>query len=225
MNKDLPIEYKKGFTKFLGRQINLSQRVLIPRIETEFWVAKVLSQLKKRRKKFFALDIFAGSGCIGIAVLKSSYFSHVDFIDLDPRAISQIKINLKINKISSKRYRVIKSDLFEKLEKEKEGAGYDFIFANPPYVARERLPEVQPTVLKYEPKSAILAGKKGLYFIKKFLKTVKNFLKEKGFIFMEFDPDQKEDIKKILEKEGYKNFWFQKDQFKKYRFVKISKSL
>jgi len=239
MNKDLPIEYKKGFTKFLGRQINLSQRVLIPRIETEFWVAKVLSQLKKRRKKFFALDIFAGSGCIGIAVLKSSpeQCRRVDFIDLDPRAISQIKINLKINKISPKRYRVIKSDLFEKLEKEEKrgglapyrseasGAGYDFIFANPPYVARERLPEVQSMVLKYEPKSAILAGKKGLYFIKKFLKAVKNFLKEKGFIFMEFDPDQKEDIQKILEKEGYKNFCFQKDQFKKYRFVKISKSL
>lgn len=225
MLKDLPVEYQKGFSRFSGCRIDLSRRVLIPRIETEFWVGKVISKLKKIRrpaeKKFFALDIFAGSGCIGIALLKYCPGLKTDFIDIDPKAVSQIKINLKINKISPKRYRVFKSDLFQKLKKEK----YDFIFANPPYVAKERLSQVQPSVLKYESARALLAGKKGLYFIKKFLKGAKNFLKEEGVIFMEFDPDQKEDIRKILKKEGYNDFYFYRDQFKKYRFVKISKNL
>jgi hypothetical protein len=38
---------------------------------------------------------------------------------------------------------------------------------------------------------------------------------------MEFDPFQKEKIKKILEKQGFK-FQFRKDRFKKYRWLKAS---
>jgi methylase of polypeptide subunit release factors len=40
---------------------------------------------------------------------------------------------------------------------------------------------------------------------------------------MEIDPLQREDVEKILKKEGYKNFKFYKDQFKKIRWVKILK--
>jgi len=89
-------------------------------------------------------------------------------------------------------------------------------------VAKERLGEVEPAVLKYEPKKAFLAGKGGLFFIRGFLKKAKNFLKQNGAIYLEIDPFQKEEIRKILLNEGYKKFKFFKDQFKKYRFVKIS---
>jgi len=221
MSLDLPIEYIKGYKKFLNCNIDLSYRVFIPRIETEFWVKKALKDLKAAKKKLQVLDIFSGSGCIGISVLRNIKNSKVDFVDIDQRAIKQIKINLKINQISEDRCHVQRSDLFQKLKNKK----YDFIFANPPYVATEKIKEVQPSVLKYEPKRAILAGKKGLFYIKKFLKEAKKHLGKKGIIFMEFDPGQKDDIGIILKKEGYNNFQFLKDQFRKYRFAKISKNL
>jgi len=223
MKLEIPSDYKRGFTKFLNCKINLSKRVFIPRIETEFWVGKVINEIQYASKKrsldsrVFILDMFAGSGCIGIAILKNIKNSRVDFVDNDKKAIEQIKINLKLNKIPKERYKIYKSDLFEKLKNKK----YDIIFANPPYVARERVKEVQPSVLRYEPKKAILAGKKGLFYIKKFLKEAKKHLKKDGIIYLEFDPLQKEDIEKISEKEKYKNFQFFKDQFKKYRWVKI----
>lgn len=219
--QDFPSQYKKGFVKFLNCHINLKKRVFIPRIETEFWVKKVLKNLKieNYKLKIDVLDIFAGSGCIGIAILKNIKNSFVDFVDIDKKAIEQIKINLRLNKISAKRYKIYQSDLFEKIKKKK----YDFIFANPPYVAKERIKEVQKSVLLYEPKRAILAGKKGLFYIKKFLKKAKNYLKDSGVIFLEFDPLQKKDIEKILKKFGYKNFIFLKDQFQKFRVLKIQK--
>ncbi len=207
--------------KFLNCKIDLSKRVFIPRIETEFWVKKALkdcklqiARVKLKKPKF--LDIFSGSGCIGIAILKNIKESHVDFVDIDENAVEQIRINLKLNRISSKRYRIIKSDIFEKVKRK-----YDFIFANPPYVAKERLKEVQESVKKLEPKISWYGGRGGLKYIKKFLKEAKNHLKRNGIIFMEIDPLQREDVEKILKKENYKNFKFYKDQFKKIRWVKI----
>ena len=236
---DFPVEYKNGFVKFLNCKIDLRNRVFIPRIETEFWVSQVLKELKNaekcsrhiKMKKLRILDIFAGSGCIGIAILKArpKLCRRVDFIDIDEKAISQIKINLRLNEIPKNRYRIYKSNLFEKFTPHRtcSGAGlknkkYDYIFANPPYVAKGRLNEVQPSVLKYEPKRAILAGKGGLFYIRKFLKESKNFLKPNGVIYLEIDPQQKDDIENILEKQRYKKSKFFKDQFKKYRFVKIN---
>jgi len=216
---DFPAEYQKGFIKFLNCKIDLRDRVFIPRIETEFWVKKAIEKLKIENCKLKILDMFAGSGCIGVAILKAcpELCRRVDFIDIDEKAISQIKINLRLNEIPKNRYRIYKSNLFEKLKNRK----YDYIFANPPYVAKERLGEVQPSVLKYEPERAILAGGGGLFYIKKFLRKAKNFLKPNGVIYFEIDPQQKDDIENILEKQGYKKSKFFKDQFKKYRFVKI----
>jgi len=213
-----PAEYQKSLVKFLNCRIDLKNRVFIPRIETEFWVKKAIKKLRLiGARPLRVLDIFAGSGCIGIAVLKNIKDSFVDFIDIDKRAIEQIEINLSLNKILKSRYRIYKSNLFEKLKNKQ----YDFIFANPPYVAKERLGEVEPAVLKYEPKKAFLAGKGGLFFIRGFLKEAKKFLKQNGAIYLEIDPFQKEEIKKILLNVGYEEFKFFKDQFKKYRFVKI----
>jgi len=221
MNPEIPVEYEKGYTKFLNCKIDLRNRVFIPRIETEFWVKKAFKNCKLqiancKLKKVKILDIFAGSGCIGIAVLKNIKNSRVDFADIDKRAIEQIKINLKLSRISPKRYKIYQSNLFEKLK-----GKYNYIFANPPYAAKEKIKEVQPSVLRYEPRRAILGGKKGLFYIRKFLKEAKKFLKPDGTIYFEFDPEQKNEISNILRKENYKNFKFFKDEFKKYRFVKV----
>lgn len=207
----------QSLENFLGCQIALSKKVFAPRLETEFWVKKALGKLLKTssaNQKIFVLDIFAGSGCIGIAILKKIKNSFVDFVDIDKNAISQIKINLKLNKIESERYKIYQSNLFENLPKKK----YDFIFANPPYVALERKKEVEKEVLEREPAIALFGGRDGTVYIRKFLDQAKKFLRQKGKIFLEFDSLQKEKIKEILEKKGYK-FIFKKDQFQKYRWL------
>jgi len=221
MKVEPPKAYQKGFVVFLGCKIDLSQRVLIPRIETVYWVRKAIKTIQKGNKTIDALDIFSGSGCIGIVVLKktSSLCRRLDFADKSQKAINQIKINLEINKIPKKKYRVYKSSFFDKMPEKR----YDFIFANPPYVAKKRMSEVGESVLKYEPQEALFSGEEGLKHIEKFLKKAKPFLKKDGYIFLECDPQQKGRIEKILQKQNYSFFRFYKDQFKKYRFVKIKK--
>lgn len=201
---------------FLNCKIKISKKIFHPRIETEFWVRKAIKELTEARPRAI-LDMFAGTGCIGIAVLKNIKNSFVDFVDISNEVIEQIKINLKLNKIAKIRYRVLKSNLFENLKKKE----YNVIFANPPYVALERISEVDEEVLEKEPKEALFAGKDGMDWIEKFLKEAKNYLKEGGLIFLEFDPKQKEKIEEILKREDYSSFKFRKDQFKTYRWLKI----
>lgn len=208
--------------KFLNVRIDLSKKVFLPREETQFWTKKAIKKVQKEKegaKKIEILDIFAGSGCIGISLLKNLKNSFVDFVDVDPEAISQIKFNLKLNKISPRRYSIFHSNLFEKLEKKE----YDFIFANPPYVAKERIFEVQERVKRLEPRISWYGGKEGIFFIKKFLTQAKNYLKKGGKIFLEIDPLQKDKISEILRKENYQEFRFFKDQFRKIRWVEITK--
>jgi len=205
---------------FFDCKIKVKKGVFLPRPETKFWVKRTIKELKKiKGKNLKILDIFAGSGLIGISILKNLKKTKVDFVDISKKAIEQIKENLKLNKISRNHYQIYRSNLFSKIKNKK----YDFIFANPPYVAKERLFEVQESVKKLDPKISWYGGEKGLEVIKKFLKQAKNYLKDDGVIFMEIDPLQKEGLIEIFKKEGYKNFKFLKDQFKKIRWVKVLK--
>jgi len=191
-----PLEYARGFVEFLGCKIDLSKRPLIPRPETEFWVGKVLCDIKPGAK---VLDIFTGSGCVGLAVEKHIKCAKVFFAD-------------KYKYFDHPNF--IKSDVFSKIK-----GKFDYIFANPPYVARNKIKQVQKSVLKYEPHSALFAGSDGFFIIKKFLKQAKDHLNSGGKIFMEFSPEQKQGIEKLLKLYNYKTWKFNKDQFNRWRFV------
>jgi len=208
-------------TRFLNCRIDLTQKVFEPRIETEFWVEKAIDEIAIVQldnwpiAKLSILDIFAGSGCIGIAVLKNIKNVKADFADISNKAIEQIKVNLKLNKIQKDRYKIYKSNQFQDLKNKK----YDIIFANPPYIALDRISEVQKEVLQKEPATALFAEKDGMFWIKKFLKEAGKHLNKNGAVYMEFDPLQKEKIGQIFKKEKFK-FQFRKDQFKKYRWLR-----
>ncbi|MCX6789674.1 MAG: peptide chain release factor N(5)-glutamine methyltransferase [Candidatus Gribaldobacteria bacterium] len=221
-----PVDYVIGHKKFCGCQIDLRYKPLIPREETEHWVKQAIAEMAKGRPRGgsprAALDMFAGSGCCGIAVLKNAPNSHCDFVDVDDNCLKQIRLNLKINNINKNRYRVIKSNIFEKLSKSDfDSKKYDVILANPPYIGLAEKKKVQKSVLSFEPKQALFAKQKGLYFIAKFLSEAKNYLTPEGFIYLEFGYNQKKEIEKLLKKFGYSDYQFEKDQFGKWRFVKI----
>jgi len=211
---DLPEEYKQGFKDFLGVKIDLSKRPLIPREETEYWVSIVLKEIKEGAE---CLDLFAGSGCIGISILKNVKDSFCDFGEKEDLFLEQIKISLDLNGVNKERYSLIKTDVFSNIEKQ-----YDYILANPPYVAENRIDEVGEDVKMFEPAIALYGGNDGMEYIKIFLNEAINYLKDNGVIYLEFDPEQKEWIEEII-KDKYSRFEFLKDQFNKYRFVKIEK--
>jgi len=250
----IPSEYTIGYKTFLGCKIDLSKKPLIPRVETEFWVEKEIDNIPWPRnivnskvakeapaKVAKVLDIFTGSGCIGVAVLKYLPESTVDFVDVSQKCLEQVAINCQINQIKSLRYRLIQTDIFTSKDVDKlvhvheivtrivgcQGSRassskfvtYDYIFANPPYCLPENL---SPEVTKYEPAVAVIGGgPDGLDAIKRFLSDAFKYLKPGGRIFMEHDDFQVGAIAEILRSLPYKNWWFHRDQFGRWRWVEI----
>lgn len=211
---ELPEDYKKGNKDFLGVKIDLRKRPFIPREETSYWVSLAIKEIKKDS---ICLDLFSGSGCIGLTILKNIDNSYCDFGEKEDLFLEQVKINLELNKIDNHRYSLIKTDVFSNINKK-----YDFILANPPYIALDRINEVGDDVKEFESHVALFSGFDGLEIIKNFLSKAMLFLKDKGVIFMEFDEKQLKDIEKII-KNNYSKYEFFKDQFDKYRFIRIEK--
>jgi len=219
LQKGEPVAYVIGFVDFLGCKIDLSFRPLIPRPETEFWTEKAIEDIEKSgRKKVRCLDIFAGSGCIGVAVLKHAPVAVVDFAEKEKKFLEQIKLNARLNNLSPKRRKFIQSDIFSNIS-----GIYDYIFANPPYVAKRKNAVVQKSVLEWEPAGAIFGGRDGLFYIRKFLKEAEKHLSAGGKIYMEFDSRQKNEIAGILKRLGYGNVNFYKDQYGRWRYLTAGK--
>ncbi len=214
-----PLDHIIGFVEFLGCKILVNKDVLIPRFETEFWVEKAVDELKViKLSSYKVLDMFAGSGAVGIAIMRHVKNTRVVFAESEKEAVRKIKINCKKNKIPEKRYEIIQSDIFEKVK-----GGFDYIFANPPYIPNNQKTrnKIQKSVIDYEPHAALFGGKDGLLYIRKFLASAKNFLNPNGKLYIEFDSLQKPAIAKLLQQNGYKKWDFHRDQYGKWRYVVV----
>jgi release factor glutamine methyltransferase len=184
-------EYLLGEVLFCGVKVDLSYKPMIPRPETEFWVRQALEEIAGQNDSK-VLDLFCGSGCIGLSVLKAQPNSFVTFTDIVSTTDKQVQISCEKNKISKERYEVIVSDceLFFKNSKKK----YDVIFAVPPYVPRSMCDEVMEELHAEEP-VFFFDKEEGMYYITKLLEVAKHLLNPNGILFMEFDGTQEEQIK------------------------------
>ena len=213
-----PLDYVIGHTDFLGARIDLSERPLIPREETEYWTLKAINLIKNTAsssKRCYFLDLFSGSGCIGIALLKHFPASQVDFVDSEGLCIRQIRRNIAINALLESRTRVYLNDVFPPT-----GVKYDYIFANPPYIDESSKNTVSKSVLDYEPSEALFAHDNGLFQIKKVIAGADDFLNEGGTVFIEFGENQKEKIRADVKESGkFSEITFWKDQFDRDRVV------
>lgn len=222
-----PEEYKKGSTSFLGCHIDLSYRPLIPRAETEFWVGQAIRDIQKKKERpLRVLDIFAGSGCIGIALLSHLPSVHVDFGEKNEKFVGQIRKNLKLNDLEDSRAHVIQSDIFQKISRTPclPAGTYDYIFANPPYIARARKDTVQKSVLEWEDENTYFAEDGGLFYTKKLLDEARTHLAPRGEMFIEFDPHQKPHIKQYAEKTNWGKIEFRRDQYRRWRVVVVQQT-
>jgi len=209
----------KTRTNFLKIIIDFSIWKVKPRAETRFWVRKAILELQKTKKEesLKVLDLFSGTGCIGVSILKNLPKSFVVFGDIEKAALLQIKTNLKLNRIQNNRFQLLETDVFSKVR-----GKYDVIFANPPYVARERWSELQDSVKKEEPRIAWDGGTRGMTLFKKFLPVFSKYLKKEGICYFEFDPYQITEISHYLKKQKL-SIRFLKDQFGKARWCRVQK--
>ena len=208
-----PEAYALGFIPFIHTDIYLDSRPLIPRTETEYWVDLAIKEMGVSGvKNPKILDLCAGSGCIGVAVLKELPEARVDFAEIDEKHHFSIQKNIERNMIETGRARIFGGDLFENIQD-----SYDFILSNPPYINPELKNRIQESVILHEPELALYGGKEGLEVINKILYQVKSYINPGGVLYLEHEPEQTEFL---LKHSGYLNS--SSDQFGLIRFSRFS---
>ena len=203
-------EYLMGQVMFCGITVDLTYKPMIPRPETEFWVKEALKQLDVD-KKLKILDLFCGSGCVGLAALKALQGAQLTFSDIVSTTKEQIDISCEKNKFEESRYEVIVDDC-EHLFSIMSPHQYDVIFAVPPYVPKSMHDEVMVELSAEQP-VFFFDKEEGLYYITKVLQVAENILVPGGVLYMEFDITQRDQIEALLTKQVNSKYSFFQDPY------------
>ena len=200
--KHIPLAYIFGKTNFYGYDLKVNENVLIPRLDTEVLVEKIVEDVKNQNKQVSVLDIGTGSGAIIIAIQKETN-SKCYAVDISKKALEIAKENAKTNNAEVK---FIESDLFENIKDLK----VDYIVSNPPYIETEVVEGLKPEVVSNEPKLALDGGEDGLDFYRKIIKDAKQHLNNNGKLYFEIGYNQGKSVSDLM-KEDFENIKVIKD--------------
>lgn len=198
-----PIQHIIGFADFMGEKFIVNPSVLIPRDETEILVRKAVEIINENNFKM-ALDVGTGSGCIACMVAKHSDCQIIG-LDISTDALNTALDNAsRLNLFNKAIFR--KSDVFSNV---KPRESFDIIISNPPYIPKGT--KVQREV-EFDPASALFTkDEKGLEFYERITEGAPSILNEGGYLMFELGIGQAEDVKAIMEKNGFKEIEIIKD--------------
>ena len=210
-----PLGYVIGWQPFLGLKIHLDSKPLIPRPETEWWTEQLLTHVGRRTSYMGFLDLCAGSGAIGCAILSKLRNAQVYFGEIDPAHKATIQKNIRENNLDAARADIRIGDLFEPFS----GMQFNVIAVNPPYIPAGRvLPE---SVALYEPARALYSGADGLDIIRRIAEELPKYLSKDGGAWIECDSSQAEETRRIFATRGLLAE-IRTDQYGKPRIIYVS---
>lgn len=194
-----PLQYILGEWEFYGLPFLVGEGVLIPRQDTEI-IAKLAAEFADAHKHegFTAVDLCAGSGCIGITIAVRSGVP-VKLVELSEKAAEYLKKNIALNNVSGLCEPIIADVLSEKTAALVGEA--DLIVTNPPYLSAEDMSNLQ-TEVKAEPKQALYGGEDGLDYYRKIIPLWSGKLKKGGMLAAETGLGQEKSVMNIFERCG-----------------------
>ena len=208
MLKSCPIQYLCGITFWRDLKLKVTNKVLIPRPETEIIVDIVLNIFRNKSKKLFFAELGTGSGAISIALALAYPFSHGLATDVDQDAL-EIATKNYINSSNQSNLKFYCGNWWSPLESCK--GKLDLAISNPPYIPRDTYEKLPKEVKNFEPKVALLGGEDGLEHIREIIQKAPLFLKEKGWLILEIHFDQSEKVKQLLIKNKFTSIKIVKD--------------
>lgn len=191
-----PMAYLLGEREFYGRAFRVDPRVLIPRPDTETLVEVALTRTRAQSMYARVLDLCTGSGCVAVTLAKERPTTRVTGTDKSPDAVAVARDNAA--RLGATNVWFAVSDLFEHVT-----GPYEIITANPPYIATDEIPRLQPEIDKHEPKLALDGGPDGLLLVRKIAAQAGRRLVPGGVLALEIGAGQAQDTAGILRASGF----------------------
>ncbi|MEZ5648185.1 MAG: HemK/PrmC family methyltransferase [Alphaproteobacteria bacterium] len=151
----------------------------MPRPDSEVLVAAALEILADREPEKFIVDLGTGTGCLLLSILHHHSKATGVGIDISEKALDMAKANAEsLNLGTRARFEIgnfVQKDRFTTIM-----AKADLIVCNPPYIATDEIPLLDPEVCQYDPYQAIDGGIDGLACYRALFPEVKACLKPEG---------------------------------------------
>ena len=206
--RSCPIQYLCGITFWRDLKLKVTNKVLIPRPETELIVDIVFNIFRKKSEKLFFAELGTGSGAISIALALAYPLSEGVATDIDQDALEIATRNyINCSKLSNLKFCC--GNWWSPLESFQRKL--DLAISNPPYIPRDTYEKLPKEVKNFEPKVALLGGEDGLKHIREIIQKAPLFLKEKGWLILENHHDQGEKVKQLLIKNQFTSIDIVKD--------------
>lgn len=202
-----PLQYVIGRWSFLGHDLFVDPRVLVPRPETEMVATVALQEAERvgaRRGRnepwggaattFAAVDLGTGSGAIAIALAADLPDAEVWATDVSDDALAVARANVAGAGNVAARIRVASGSWFDALPGRLAGT-LRMVVSNPPYVAEVEVTTLPREVVDWEPRRALVSGPTGMEALEQIVDDAPRWLDPAcGVLVVELAPHQADAI-------------------------------
>ncbi|NJN45514.1 MAG: peptide chain release factor N(5)-glutamine methyltransferase [Candidatus Competibacteraceae bacterium] len=192
-----PIAYLVEQREFWSLNLKVTPATLIPRPETELLVELALQRIATDSAALVA-DLGTGSGAIALAIAQERPHARLIATDRDSAALAVAKDNAQRLGLHNVAFR--QGDWCDALGRER----FAVIVSNPPYLALDD-PHQQQGDLRFEPPTALVAGRDGLAAIRTIIAQAVGYLQPGGGLLLEHGYDQATDVQALLHAQGFTN--------------------
>lgn len=195
-----PVAYIVGEWEFYGLPLNISNDVLIPRVDTEVLAERGILRARAAGEGARVLDLCAGSGCVGLAIAANAPDCRVVLGELSEGALRVCKQNVRRNELNA-RVTCLSVNAME--PPASSLWDFDVIVSNPPYIPTGDIEGLDHSVKDYEPHMALDGGADGLDFYRFIAAKWKNAIRLGGSLIFEVGIGQAPDVENILAQNGF----------------------
>lgn len=219
-----PLQYVLGRWDFLGLDLLVDRRVLVPRPETEVVARTAIEEavrLGARRgthdawlaadTSYAIADLGTGSGAIALALARELPGAEVWATDVSDDALAVARANVAGVGSTGVRVRLSAGWWFEALPGHRRG-GFTVIVSNPPYVAEHEVADLPRDVADWEPRGALVSGATGLEAIEVIVGGAREWLDPAGSaLVLELAPHQADAAVALATKAGFADVHIERD--------------
>ncbi len=178
-----PLAYAVGRASFRHLTLEIDERALIPRPETEQLVELVLDATRGETGGV-AIDVGTGSGAIAIALASEGQYSRVYGTDLSLDALAVARRNVELTSaLCCAPVELLHGSLLAPLSDVRARV----VVSNPPYIALGEAAMLPASVRDWEPPAALYSGVDGMAATARLVRQAADVLAPNGLFAIEVD--------------------------------------
>lgn len=172
-----PLQYILGEWDFMDFTLKVGPGVLCPRADSEIVCESALTLLQGRERPV-VYDLCAGTGCLGLGIMRHSPGALVTCVEKSPEAWHYLTANTAQTGV-----RTVQADVFT-YYKTLPAEGADLIISNPPYLTGAEMRALMPETAQ-EPAMALDGGTDGLDFYRLLTEKYRDAVRPGGWLVLE----------------------------------------